>query len=148
MSPADQPPADQPPTEALIELCRKVIDVHAEVVMDTPEDRDPHDRAVSTFRAHLAVLAARAQAAPEPPRHEAACAAGITNGAARCQCVNPPADPAPEGGLRREVIRVAAEKYLGDFDTVMNVRSEARDLAVAIDRALAAHPAPGETREA
>lgn len=38
---------------ALVDLCRTVIDVHAEVVMDTPRDRDLHDRAVAMFRARL-----------------------------------------------------------------------------------------------
>lgn len=34
-------------------LARKVIEVHAHVVMDTPKDRELHDRAVATFRAYL-----------------------------------------------------------------------------------------------
>lgn len=42
--------------DALVRLCQTVIDVHAEVVMDTPEDRELHDRAVETFRARLAQL--------------------------------------------------------------------------------------------
>lgn len=45
--------------EALTRLCQRVIDVHAHVVMDTPEDRDLHDRAVATFRRHLALLTSR-----------------------------------------------------------------------------------------
>jgi hypothetical protein len=51
-------------------------------------------------------------------------------------------DAADAGDVdRRAVIQQAAEKYLSDFDTVMNVRSEARDIAVAIDRALASRDA-------
>jgi hypothetical protein len=52
-----------------------------------------------------------------------------------------PATPVAGDVERRAVIQQAAEKYLSDFDTVMNVRSEARDIAVAIDRALASHDA-------
>jgi hypothetical protein len=47
----------------------------------------------------------------------------------------------PVNAEAARVIQQAAEKYLSDFDTVMNVRSEARDIAVAIDRALASHDA-------
>lgn len=42
---------------ALVDLCQKVIDVHANVVMDTDKDRELHARAIATFRAHLALLA-------------------------------------------------------------------------------------------
>jgi hypothetical protein len=41
---------------ALVNLCETVITVHDQVVMDTPEERELHDRAVSTFRARLGQL--------------------------------------------------------------------------------------------
>lgn len=44
-------------------LCKKIIDVHDHVEMDTPEDRDLHDRAVSTFREALAGIDPRFRAA-------------------------------------------------------------------------------------
>ena len=39
----------------LRDLCAKIIEVHAAVRMDTPEDIDLHARAVETFRAALTV---------------------------------------------------------------------------------------------
>ena len=38
---------------AVTRLCHTVIGAHEQVVMDTPEDRDLHDRAIATFRAAL-----------------------------------------------------------------------------------------------
>jgi hypothetical protein len=38
----------------LAQLCDTVIKVHEQVVMDTAEDRELHDRACATFRALLA----------------------------------------------------------------------------------------------
>jgi hypothetical protein len=35
-------------------LAERILTVHEQVVMDTPEDRDLHDRACATFRAALA----------------------------------------------------------------------------------------------
>jgi hypothetical protein len=49
---------------ALVRLSRAVIDVHAQVVMDTPEERDLHDRAVATFRARLDQLTDWQEATP------------------------------------------------------------------------------------
>lgn len=46
----------------LAKLCETVITVHENVVMDTPEDRELHDRAIAAFRAaHRAILARAAQ---------------------------------------------------------------------------------------
>jgi hypothetical protein len=36
-------------------LCSTILDVHAAVVMDTPDDQALHDKAISTFRWSLAV---------------------------------------------------------------------------------------------
>lgn len=40
--------------ERLRQLCDRVITVHEQVVMDTPEDRALHDEACSVFRLALA----------------------------------------------------------------------------------------------
>jgi hypothetical protein len=43
---------------ALTSLCDRIITVHEQVVMDTPADRELHDRACQTFRAALATTEA------------------------------------------------------------------------------------------
>lgn len=42
--------------QALTLLAESVIEVHEHVVMDTPEDRNLHDRAVAQFRESLALV--------------------------------------------------------------------------------------------
>lgn len=53
---AEKAEADLRVLREVADLCARVIDVHAEVVMDTAEDRDLHARAVETFRAALRAL--------------------------------------------------------------------------------------------
>lgn len=39
--------------QELVDLCQTLIDVHKQVVMDTPEQRELHDRAIETFQDRL-----------------------------------------------------------------------------------------------
>ena len=62
----DELDAAQSDLRYLIRQYETLVDVHAAVVMDTPEDRELHDRAVAAFREAVAPIKARPALAPRP----------------------------------------------------------------------------------